>query len=468
MNRLIFSTTAAAATLTAAGSALAAEAQQPNVIIIYIDDMGIGDVGCYGGKFTPTPNIDKLAEDGIKFEQYYSAAPVSSASRCGITTGNFPLHWGVTTFLNTKEYNRNCGQNDYLDAEAPSMARAFQQAGYATAHIGKWHMGGGRDVTEAPQITEYGFDEYLSTYESPDPDPAITATSWIWSKQDSIKRWNRTAYFVDKSLEFIAKNQDKPLFLNLWPDDMHTPWVPEGFENEKAKVKESERAFVPVLAELDVQIGRFIEGLAKLGVEENTIVIFTSDNGPSPSFEARRAAALRGTKNSLYEGGINMPFIVKYPARIEGGVVDESSVLSSVDLYPSLCKIAGIEAENHFDGDGEDLSKVLLGESAKARKGDLMWDFGRNNYYNQPADSYHSSPHLAIRSGDWKLLTNYNGTTAELYNIATDRFETKDVASQNPKIVKKLSEKVRRWFDENTEEWQKEAINNVKPIKKNK
>ncbi|MFI3260070.1 MAG: sulfatase-like hydrolase/transferase [Rikenellaceae bacterium] len=465
MNNLAFKSAAA---LTAIGSTLtAANSAQPNVVIIYIDDMGIGDVGCYGGRFAPTPNIDKLAEDGIKFEQYYSAAPVSSASRCGITTGNFPLKYGITTFLNTKAYNRNCGQNDYLVSKAPSMGRAFQEAGYATAHIGKWHMGGGRDVTEAPQITEYGFDEYLSTYESPDPDPAITATKWIWSKQDSIKRWNRTAYFVDKSLDFIARNPDKPFFLNLWPDDVHAPWVPEYLENSTEKEKHTEEAFIPVLAELDVQIGRFIEGLKTLGVEENTIVIFTSDNGPATnSFDVRRAAGLRGTKNSLYEGGINMPFIIKYPAKIEGGIVDESSVLCSVDLYPSLCNMVGIEVEGSFDGDGEDRTKALLGVSKKARKGDLMWDFGRNNYYNKPDDKHQVSPHLAIRSGEWKLLTDYNGGVAELYNIVEDRHETKDVAAQNPKIVKKLTKKVRTWFDENTEEWQKEAINNNKTTKK--
>ncbi|MFR9577697.1 MAG: sulfatase-like hydrolase/transferase, partial [Rikenellaceae bacterium] len=339
---------------------------------------------------------------------------------------------------------------DQTSTQAPSMARAFQEAGYATAHIGKWHLGGGRDVDDAPQITEYGFDEYLSTYESPDPDPAITATNWIWSKQDSIKRWNRTAYFVDKSIDFIARNQDKPFFLNFWADDVHTPWVPEAFADEKPKVFKSERTFIPVLAELDVQIGRFMAEIKRMGLEENTIVIFTSDNGPDPSFEARRAAGLRGTKNSLYEGGIAMPFIIKYPARIEAGLINESSVICAVDLYPTLCKIAGIKVENRFDGDGEACAKVILGESTKSRKRDLMWDFGRNEYFRQPSNSYDRSPHLAIRSGKWKLLTNADGSSTELYDMVADRKETTNIANQNPKIVKMLSTKVRNWYIDNT------------------
>ena len=199
---------------------------KPNVVVIYVDDMGIGDIGCYGGKFVPTPNIDKIAQDGLLFNQYYSSAPVSSPSRCGLTTGKFPIEVGINTFLNDKASNKRCEQRNYLDDKLPSMARAFQNAGYATGHIGKWHMGGGRDVHNAPSIKNYGFDEYLSTYESPDPDPAITASKWIWCDNDSIKRWKRTEYFVDKSIYFIKRHKDSPFFLNLWPDDMHTPWVP--------------------------------------------------------------------------------------------------------------------------------------------------------------------------------------------------------------------------------------------------
>ncbi len=426
-------------------SSTATAAERPNIIIMYIDDMGIGDVGCYGGKFTPTPNIDQLAKDGIKFEQYYSSAPVSSASRCGFLTGCFPSTQGLTTFLGGHAHNRNCEQIDFLPAEAQSIARAFKNSGYATAHIGKWHLGGGRNI-EAPQITEYGFDEYCSTYESPDPDPAITATSWIWSAQDSIKRWHRTEYFVDKCIDFIERNQDEPFFLNFWPDDMHTPWIPESMADEKANAWTKQDAFEPVLAELDSQIGRLIEALDKMGLSENTLIIFTSDNGPSPSFQSARAAYMRGTKNSLYEGGIRMPFIVKYPKKIEAGVVNEKSVLCAVDLYPSLCKIAGIKTEKGFEGDGDNYASTILGKSEKMRNGDLMWDFGRNENFNSPGDPYHKSPHLAIRRGDWKLLVNSDGSDAQLYNLIEDKNETTNVIEEHQKMANDMAKALCDWY----------------------
>ena len=185
------------------------------------------------------------------------------------------------------------------------MARAFQNAGYETAHIGKWHMGGGRDVKNAPSIYEYGFDEYVSTYESPDPDPVLTATDWIWSAKDSVKRWKRTEYFVDRSIDFIRRNKDRAFFLNLWPDDMHTPWVPESFANQK-RMWNDEKAFIPVLKELDYQIGRLLDALDEMQLTGNTLIIFSSDNGPSPSFDALRTARLRGTKNSLFDFRFSM------------------------------------------------------------------------------------------------------------------------------------------------------------------
>ena len=357
---------------------------KPNVVVIYVDDMGIGDIGCYGGKFVPTPNIDKIAQDGLLFNQYYSSAPVSSPSRCGLTTGKFPIEVGINTFLNNKASNKKCEQRNFLSDKNPSMARAFQSAGYATGHIGKWHMGGGRDVHNAPSIKNYGFDEYISTYESPDPEPAITATNWIWSAKDSVKRWRRTEYFVNKSIDFVKRHKDQPFFLNLWPDDMHTPWVPS------QKTMDSERTswttppnFKEVLTEYDKQIGRLMEGLTKLGLEKNTIVIFTSDNGPAPSFQQMRTNSLLGVKCSLYEGGIRMPFAIHWPEKIKAGGINDSSIVCAIDLLPSLCALTGAKLPLDMELSGEDMSRALLGEP-QIRKKDLMWDFGRNKAFNYP------------------------------------------------------------------------------------
>ena len=209
----------------ATGSGCVSHAPQPNIIFILVDDMGFGDLGCYGGTIEPTPNIDRMAAQGIRFTQYYSASPISSPSRTGLLTGIHPAMWHMTSFLQTREGNRNAEMADFLDPDAQTLPRTLQAAGYKTAHIGKWHMGGGRDVHNAPLITRYGYHEYVSTYESPDPDPLLTATNWIWSRDDSIKRWERTAYFVDKTLDFMKRNKGTPCFINLWPDDVHDPWI---------------------------------------------------------------------------------------------------------------------------------------------------------------------------------------------------------------------------------------------------
>lgn len=229
--------------------------ERPNIIFILSDDMGIGDLSIYGGQILPTPHIDKMAQEGIFFTQYYSASPVSSPSRAGLLTGKHPANWNITSYLQTRAGNKDAEMVDYLTVKAPTLPRALKEGGYKTAHFGKWHLGGGRDVYDAPSIKEYGYDTYSSTYESPDPDPLLTATDWIWSKEDSVKRWNRTAYFVDKTLEFLKENKGKPCFINLWPDDVHTPWIGNKEEMDLApKGTNSKENLKTVLKEYDYQI----------------------------------------------------------------------------------------------------------------------------------------------------------------------------------------------------------------------
>ncbi|GAB3995009.1 sulfatase-like hydrolase/transferase [Spirosoma daeguense] len=421
----------------------------PNIILILIDDMGSADVGCYrpansANQLPPTPNIDRLAAEGIKFTNYYSAAPICSPSRVGLTTGNVPGKWRITSFLADRKHNRTCEQADFLDTSAPSVARELKTAGYATAHFGKWHMGGGRDVDNAPGIRQYGFDEYASTWESPDPDPLLTSTDWIWAKSDSIKRWNRTAYFVDKTLDFLKRNPDKPCYVNLWPDDVHTPWVPdETTLDEFPKGTEKPREFKTVLAELDVQIGRLMAGLKALGVDENTLVVFTSDNGALPTFQGNRSGTFRGSKLSLYEGGIRMPFIVRYPAQTSKGKIDNQSVLSAVDLLPTFVSLAGKKGISS-QADGENKAAVFLGKPA-ARQKPLFWEYGRNNESFRYPTGRDKSPNLAMREGNWKLLVNSDGSGAELYNLAVDLSEQTDVASQNARQVEDMRQKLLSW-----------------------
>ena len=443
MNRAIFLMGACG---MAASTLLAKTDEKPHIVIIYTDDMGIGDLSCYNSGWVETPNIDKLASQGLKFNHYYTSSPVSSPSRVGLTTGMYPTECGINTFLHTRKGNTDCEQFDYLDSSSPTIAKALKEVGYATAHIGKWHMGGGRDVDDAPQITKYGFDEYVTTYEGPDPDPLITASNWIWSEQDSIQRWNRTAYFVDRTLDFLNRHADQPCFVNLWPDDMHDPWIPEETSYKDKKSWVSKQNFVAVLKEYDRQIGRLMEGLEKLGIRENTLVIFTSDNGALPTFDEIRVGGRRGSKISLYEGGVNMPFIISWPARIKQGEIEDESVVSAVDIFPSLCAITGAKLPKGYAYSGEDMSRSLLGVKVQKRKKDMMWDFGRNRFFNKPPKRHHQSPHLAIRRGDWKLLVNSDGSGLELYDIKKDPNETTNRAGRYPALSSELSKKVIDWY----------------------
>jgi arylsulfatase A-like enzyme len=418
--------------------------QKPNIIFLLTDDMGYGDPACYGGTFVPTPNIDRLAKEGTKFTQFYAASPVCSPSRTGFLTGMYPARWRITNFLQTRAGNRACEQADFLDPQAPSIGRALKAAGYVTGHFGKWHMGGGRDVTNAPPFSAYGFDEHAGTYESPEPDPNITATNWIWSPYDKVKRWDRSAYFVDRTLDFLRRHKGQPCYVNLWPDDVHTPWVPQGSDLEKRRREndESEPNFKAVLAEYDKQVGRLLAGLKEIGLEDNTILVFSSDNGPLPTFRGQRAAGMRGSKISLYEGGIRMPLIVRWPGHVPAGRVDETSLMNGVDLLPTFCKLAGAVLPGERL-DGEDMSECFLGKSV-ARKSAMLWEYGRNEAFGYPRGR-DRSPNVAIRDRNWKLLVNADGSQRELYDLETNRNETRNLAKENSQLADQLAERALHW-----------------------
>ncbi|HKG05690.1 MAG TPA: sulfatase-like hydrolase/transferase [Pedobacter sp.] len=446
MNRRKF--TVALITTLIINVAAIAQTRQPNVIIILTDDMGFSDVTAFGGKFVPTPNIDRLAKNGLMLNQYYSGAPICSPSRASLLTGMYPGRWNFSTYLDNKKHNREAEQADFLNPEAPSIARIFQAAGYATGHFGKWHMGGGRDVKDAPGFEKYGYDEHASTYESPDPDTLITASNWIWSDQDSIKRSDRTKYFVDKTLAFMKNHKGKPRFVNLWPDDVHTPWVPMTGDEYNGKFPmgpETEAAFKLVLKEFDRQIGRLVDGLKMMGEDKNTIIIFTSDNGPLPGFRGSRTAGLRGSKLSLYEGGTRMPFLISWPGHVPAGKTDRRSEVNAIDLLPSLAKMTGVKLPAGYKGDGVDRSKVFSG-SPSSRNKNMFWEYGRNDIAFRYPKAGDRSPALAVRSGEWKLLMNPDGSDIQLYNIVKDNNETRNVSSEHSKITSQLKSELASWW----------------------
>lgn len=403
-------------------------ADRPNIVFILADDMGFGDVACYGGTLAPTPHLDRLAKEGTRFTRYYSASPICSPSRCGLITGQFPARWSITSYLQTRAGNRHCEQTDFLDPKAPSLPRILKASGYATAHIGKWHLGGGRDVAAPPKFADYGYDLGLGTYESPEPAAGLGLRTVPWGPEEKrepqqVARHDRTRWMVDGTLAFLKKNADRPCFVNLWLDDTHTPWVPENAVKADSKERSS---LAKVIVEMDRQIGRLMDA-----VPANTLLIFATDNGALPTFDGARSIGLRGSKLSLYEGGTRVPFIARWPGKVPPARVDDTTVIAAVDLLPTLAAITSARLPKGYTSDGMDLSTALLGSSA-ARTKPLFWEYGRNDSAFSYPHGRDRSPNLAFLDGHWKFLINADGTRAELYDLAADPNETNNLTSREP------------------------------------
>ncbi|MCX6897428.1 MAG: sulfatase-like hydrolase/transferase [Verrucomicrobia bacterium] len=433
-----------------------ASVTRPNVLFILVDDMGWGDLGANGGAGVPTPRMDRLAHEGTRFTQFYTASPICSPSRCGFITGQFPARWRITSYLQSRAGNRECGQADFLDPKAPSLVRAFKAAGYATAHVGKWHLGGGRDVTDAPKFAAYGYDVGLGTYESPEPAAALGLKRMPWSKEtepQQVKRHDRTRWMVDETLAFVKKHAAQPWLVNLWLDDVHTPYAPSDEQKVAAGEGVGTAEYRAVLRETDRQIGRLLDGLRDLKLGGNTLVLLAGDNGPQPSFDRKRTAGLRGMKWSLYEGGIRTPLIVRWPGVVPAGAVNSSTVVSAVDFFPTLCSLASVPAPDGARFDGEDLSAVFRG-GKQPRTEPLFWEYGRKpapkgkkglRAFPYPSEPESKSPNVALRDGRWKLLVNADGSCVELYNLDADPKETKNLAEAKPDIARRLSEQALAW-----------------------
>ena len=245
----------------------AVQARQPNIVFIFIDDMGYGDLGVTGNREVLTPRIDGLAREGIRFTDFYVASPICSPSRVGVTTGQFPSRHLIHSYLNNRRRNRERGMRDFLDPAAPAVARAFHDAGYATAHFGKWHMGGGRDVGDAPLPQEYGFDESLVSFEGLGdrilPPGRLSDQSAELGRGEitRVEKHRQTPIYVDRSIDFIRRNRDKPFYLHLWLNDVHDAHVPS--EEQLAPFARFENPYVAkfyaVLTAMDREIGRLLD-----------------------------------------------------------------------------------------------------------------------------------------------------------------------------------------------------------------
>ncbi|MES2507072.1 MAG: sulfatase-like hydrolase/transferase [Verrucomicrobiota bacterium] len=430
--------------------ALAVQAAPPHVVFVLVDDFGWGDPSSYGGKIA-TPNLDRLAREGMQFRQFYVASPICSASRCGIITGQYPARWHLTSYLQTRAGNRACDQADYLDPAAPSLPRIFSKAGYATAHIGKWHLGGGRDVTDAPKFAAYGYDVGLGTYESPEPAAALGLKTLPWAPErepQQVARHDRTRWMVDETLAFLKAKSGKPCLVNLWLDDTHTPFRPVDGADEREQLEK----FRDVLTGTDRQIGRLLDGLRDLGIEKDTLILLAGDNGPEPSFDHARTGGLRGMKWSLYEGGIRTPLIARWPGVIPRGQVDETTVVGAVDLFPTLASLAGIPLPAGHVSDGEDMTAAFKGVP-RARSHPLFWEYGRKpaqkgqgiRTFPYPREAEAKSPNVAVREGRWKLLVNADDSGAELYDLNSDPNETMNRTESEPEVAARLKQMALKW-----------------------
>jgi len=434
-------------------------ARSPNIILVFIDDMGWADLSCFGNLEAQTPHIDRMATEGIAFEQFYVNSPICSPSRVAISTGQYPQQWGITSYLADREKNQKRDMVNWLDPAAPSLARTFQAAGYRTGHFGKWHMGGQRDVDDAPPIADYGFDESLTNFEGMGAKllpltmrPGDSEPGRIWEHAERLgepvtwmQRSEITGGFVDAALQFIAQAQEdnKPFYINLWPDDVHSPFFPP-----VEKWGDSKRAlYLAVLEEMDRQLGALFDHVRDdPELRKDTVILICSDNGHEPG--AGQGGVLKGSKGQLYEGGIRSPLIVWAPGRLHPEAINtrnKTSVLAAIDLVPSLLAISGVNQPEEKPYDGLDLHEVLLGQSQASRSAPLF--FSRPPH-RKSYQGFVNLPDLAVRDGLWKLLCNFDGSDPQLYDIPSDPGETKNLADANPVVVKELTEKVLAWYGE--------------------
>lgn len=448
--------------------------RHPNVVFICADDLGWGDLGVYGHPEIETPNLDRLASEGTLFTQFYAGGPVCSPSRVAYLTGVSAAKTKVLRPLGSHAQSREMNIPDYLDPAFPTIMRQMKQAGYITGHFGKWHLStydapGGPPLPPAYGVDEYkidlparvvGQDHYLFP-----PPLGIDGPGWEQFQypnplgNDRVIAGDRLIFAY--GIEFVEKHRDRPFYLNLWSHTPHIPlyptpelMVPYHYLRPEDPWPVPKQIYYAAVTALDYNIGRFLARLDELGLAGNTVVVFTSDHGPENAHLNENGTSgmgstgpFRGHKVSLYEGGIRVPFLVRWPGKVHAGRVEDDSVLAGVDLLPTFCRLAGIEIPSNLQGelDGEDVSDVFLGAS-RARRTALYWE-NRFWYYGGTNDPLiHQSPILAIREGNWKLLMNPDGSRKELYNVPLDPSEVDNKMAARADIGERLARQLLRWY----------------------
>jgi arylsulfatase A-like enzyme len=464
-----------------AGAAPAAAQQRPNVIVFLVDDMGWTDAGTYGSDLYETPNIDRLARQGVKFADAYAACTVCSPTRAAIMTGMSPGRTNVTDWINGQWANRGeKWQNQRplmppewtkrLKLQYTTLAEALQAGGYKTIHLGKWHL---TPATRTKGVTKREVAKYYPKQQGFDVNVAGNQWGapgsyyWPYKNNDRGPVWNRTMNFppaekhrgeyltdmlTDEAVSYLHKwrDSDQPFFMHFSHYAVHLPKQgrKEIVAQYRRKLKKrgqenvthDDAEYAAMIEAMDRSLGRLMGSLERLGMSENTVIIFTSDNG---GLEVRNGptdnAPLRAGKGSAYEGGVRVPTIVKWPGHTPAGAVSDEPVISH-DIYPTVLDIAGVEGEaNHNERvDGVSLTPVLEDPQTSLAREAIYWHYP--HYHAGGAE-----PYSAVRAGKWRLVHYYHDDRVELYNLKQDVDESENLASARPKKAAELKRKLDAW-----------------------
>lgn len=425
-------------------------ADKPNFVFVLVDDLGYGDLPCYGNPVIQTPHLDRFAGESMRFTDFDAPAAVCSPSRAGLLTGRAPLRCGVITAIQE-------GRDMHLRMAETTIATVLRQAGYDTCHVGKWHLNGKFNSPEQPQPGDHGFNHWLATQNVAWPNHQ-NPTNFVRNGKPLGELQGFSGPLVAREAsEWLAKGRDpsKPFFLNVW---LHEPHLPIGndptFEAPYGNLESAKKKYYGNVTQMDAAFGMIVEALRKQGLADNTVVFFTSDNGPETLPFGREnhgsTGGLRGAKRETYEGGLRVPFLVRWPGHIAAGSVNRTPAVG-MDLFPTLCALADVPLPPGKVFDGESLVPVLTGgQSGPSRPIFLLSTIDPGGF-----------PY-AMREGPWKIRASRDFRRCELYNLENDPYETVNRAEFKPeqrkallaalkKSVIEMSSEYPAWADRDTD-----------------
>lgn len=447
--------------------------ESPNVVVILCDDLGYGDLECYGHPHIKTPNLNRLAAGGIRLTDCYSAAPVCSPSRVGLLTGRSPNRAGVYDWIpEAGKPTPDRRQLVHMRAQEITVAQLLQNAGYQTCLVGKWHCNAAFNQPSQPQPGDFGFDHWLATQNNASPSHHNPQNFVRNGKQVGPVDAFSCQFVVKEAIDWLEQtDREQPFFLYVAFHEPHEPVAsPQSLVQQYRDVaaNEDEAQYFANVANVDAAVGKLLTNLERLGRRDNTLIVFTSDNGPETLNRYRtanrsygRPGPLRGMKLHTTDAGFRVAGILNWQGHLAPGLVgsDCPTPVSSLDLLPTCCALAGIEPPPDLQLDGTDISPLLRGQPLSRPK-PLVWA-----YYNAINDA-----RVAMRDGNWKVLAKLNGgqlkkmsnvttetlplirdaqlTEIEIYDITSDLHEDRDLAATQPELAEKLGEQLRRHYQQ--------------------